>query len=103
MPIYFLLYMTVNDILVIRRCRNTYYGGCIMGRIIAKKVLKDGCPLGELEGYEETDSIEIDFSSIPDHVKEDLAASTLESVNAFLRQPGGREFLDKKKALKKQK
>lgn len=48
-----------------------------------------------------TDSIKIDFSAIPDHVREELAAATLECVRSFLQQPGGREFLDARKAAKK--
>lgn len=49
-----------------------------------------------------TDAIKIDFSTIPDYVRDELAEATLESVRAFLKQPGGREFLDAKKAEKKQ-
>lgn len=45
-----------------------------------------------------TDTIKIDFAAIPDYVREDLAEATLESVRAFIRQPGGREFLDARKA-----
>lgn len=48
-----------------------------------------------------TDTIKIDFAAIPDYVREDLAEATLESVRAFIRQPGGREFLDARKAAKK--
>ena len=48
-----------------------------------------------------TDSVKIDFSAIPDHVREDLAAATFECVRSFLQQPGGREFLDARKAAKK--
>ena len=48
-----------------------------------------------------TDSIIIDFSAIPDHVREDLAAATFECVRSFLQQPEGREFLDARKAAKK--
>ena len=32
------------------------------------------------------------------HVREDLAAATLELIRGILRQPGGRERLDAKKA-----
>jgi hypothetical protein len=45
--------------------------------------------------------IKIDFTAIPDYVREELAEATLESVRAFIRQPGGREFLDARKAAKK--
>lgn len=48
-----------------------------------------------------TDTIKIDFTAIPDYVREELAEATLESVRAFIRQPGGREFLDARKAAKK--
>ena len=48
-----------------------------------------------------TDTIKIDFAAIPDYVREDLAEATLESVRAYIRQPGGREFLDARKAEKK--
>lgn len=48
-----------------------------------------------------TNIIKIDFNAIPDHVQEELAAATLDSVKSFLRQPGGREFLDARKAAKK--
>lgn len=48
-----------------------------------------------------TNVIKIDFNAIPDHVQEELAAATLDSVKSFLRQPGGREFLDVRKAAKK--
>lgn len=48
-----------------------------------------------------TDTIKIDFAAIPDHVRDDLAEATLKSVRSFLRQPGGREFLDARKAAKR--
>ena len=48
-----------------------------------------------------TDTIVIDFKSMPSHVLNDLAAATVESVKAFLRQPGGREFIDSKIAAKR--
>lgn len=48
----------------------------------------------------ENNSIKIDFSTIPDYVRDELAAATLESIRSFLRQPGGREFLDSRKAAK---
>jgi len=43
----------------------------------------------------------VDLASIPEHVREELAAATLDSVMAFLKQPGGREFIDAKKAEKR--
>ena len=51
----------------------------------------------------ETYENKIDFSLIPSNVWDVVASSTIEAVNEFLRQPGGREFLDKKKALRKAK
>ena len=48
-----------------------------------------------------TNTIKIDFAAIPDYVREELADATLESVIAFIRQPGGREFLDARKSAKK--
>lgn len=51
----------------------------------------------------ETNNVKIDFSQIPDHVRDELASATLNAVTEFIRQPGGREFLDNKKALKKAK
>ena len=48
--------------------------------------------------YERTDEVKIDVTLIPDHVRDDLAAATLELVRNILRQPGGREMLDAKKA-----
>jgi len=51
----------------------------------------------------ETEKIRIDLSLIPDHVKDELSHATLVAVNEFLLQPGGREFLDKKKHLLRSK
>lgn len=48
-------------------------------------------PLGEL-----TDSIHINMAEMPDHVRDELAAATLEFIRGILRQPGGREKLDAK-------
>lgn len=48
-----------------------------------------------------TNDIKIDFSAIPDHVRDDLAAATFECVRSFLQQPGGREFLEARKKAKK--
>lgn len=53
-----------------------------------------------IEG-ELTDNIQIDFPAIPQHVSDDLAATVFECVKSFLRQPGGKEFLDKKIVAKK--
>lgn len=55
------------------------------------------CPPDE---GELTDNIVIDLETIPNHVRDDLAATVFECVKDFLRQPGGREKLDAKKAAK---
>lgn len=47
------------------------------------------------------DAISIDFALIPDHTRDELAATTLDSVRSFLQQPGGREQLDARIAAKK--
>ena len=47
-----------------------------------------------------TDRIVVDFQSIPKHIVEDLAAATVASVKAFLRQPGGSEYLEARRAAK---
>lgn len=49
------------------------------------------------------DSIKIDVSLVPDHVRDDLAAATLGFVRGILQQPGGREMLDAKIAARKAK
>lgn len=48
-------------------------------------------PLGEL-----ADSIHINVDEIPDHVRDELAAATLDMVRGISVQPGGREMLDAK-------
>lgn len=40
------------------------------------------------------DTIKIDVSSIPDYVRDDLAAATLEFMKWIPKQPSGREMLD---------
>lgn len=50
-----------------------------------------------------TDAISIDFATIPDYVRDELAATTLESVRSFLQQPGGRESLDARIAAKRRR
>ncbi len=42
------------------------------------------------------DTINIDVSLIPNHVKEDLAATILSCVREYKRQPGGAEALQAK-------
>lgn len=67
----------------------------------AKVELSRGkCPVDEAD-YELVDSIEIDFSLIPDYVREDLAAATYELVQEILSQPGGREMLNARTAARK--
>jgi len=45
-------------------------------------------------------AINIDLASIPDHVREGLAAATYEAVRACINQPGGKELLDKRIAAR---
>lgn len=42
------------------------------------------------------DIIKIDMGLIPNYVRDDLAAATLEFMKRILEQPGGREMLDTK-------
>lgn len=51
--------------------------------------------------FERTEHVEIDVTQIPDHVRDSLAKATLEAVQRFLRQPGGRELLEKEAARRK--
>lgn len=53
---------------------------------------EDVYPLGEFE-YEVVDSVKLDVSLIPDHVRDEFAAAALEFVRNIIRQPGGREML----------
>lgn len=57
---------------------------------------KEPPPLSEL-----TDSIHINVDEIPDHVRDELAASVLDMVRGILAQPGGREMLDAKSRERK--
>ena len=45
--------------------------------------------------------IKINTAEIPDHIRDGLAASTLDFIHAILRQPGGREALDARTAARK--
>ena len=45
-----------------------------------------------------TNTIHIDTSLIPDHVRDQLAVATMDMVLGIIRRPGGRELLDAKKA-----
>jgi len=47
-----------------------------------------------------TTEIHIDTAAIPAHVRDDLAAATLDLIHAILRQPGGREALDARTAAR---
>lgn len=50
---------------------------------------------------EMTSAIKIDTSTIPDEVRDDLAAATLNLIHGILQQPGGREALDARIAARK--
>ena len=50
---------------------------------------------------EETCAIHIDTAAIPDGVRDNLAAATLDFIHGILRQPGGREALDARIAASK--
>lgn len=45
--------------------------------------------------------IKVDATAIPDHVRDALAASTLDLIHSILATPGGREALDARIAAKK--
>lgn len=46
------------------------------------------------KSFTDDDVIDIDLASIPEHVREDLAAATYSCVMEFMRQPGGKATLD---------
>lgn len=50
---------------------------------------------------EPTTAIHVNVTDIPNHVRDDLAAATLDLVRGILRQPGGRERMDAKIAARK--
>lgn len=50
---------------------------------------------------EVVNEIHIDVSAIPDYVRDDLAAATMELYRKILRQPGGREALEARKRAKR--
>lgn len=56
---------------------------------------------GALLEDDQTEAVHIDISAIPDHVRDDLAAATLDFIRGILRQPEGRERLDAKIAARK--
>lgn len=43
-------------------------------------------------------TIHIDTSLIPDHVRDQLCVASMEMVLGILRKPGGRELIEAKKA-----
>ena len=49
------------------------------------------------------DTIKIDVGLIPNYVRDDLTAATLEFMKRILEQPGGRETLDTKIAKRAKK
>lgn len=49
---------------------------------------------------EQTVEIKINITEIPASVRDDLAAATLDFIHDLLRQPGGREMIEAKKAAK---
>ena len=53
-----------------------------------------------LEG-ELTTEVHINTAEIPDHVRDNLAAATLDLIYGILRQPGGRAALDARTAARK--
>lgn len=52
-----------------------------------------------LEG-ELVSEVHINTAEIPASVRDDLAAATLDFIHDLLRQPGGREMIEAKKAAK---
>ncbi len=48
-----------------------------------------------------TTEIHIDTSAIPDHVRDRLAAATLECFKEFIKVPGNAEWLDQRIAARK--
>ena len=56
---------------------------------------------GNIQSEVLTDIIRIDVASIPDHVKDSLAAATLAFARRFLQEPGGKEYLDARIAARK--
>lgn len=46
--------------------------------------------------YDRTDHVEFDLESVPDYVRDRLAAATLECYREFIKKPGAIELLDKK-------
>lgn len=54
--------------------------------------------MAELQREVTVSEVRIDTAEIPDHVRDDLAAATLDLIYSILRQTGGREQIELKKA-----
>lgn len=54
--------------------------------------------MSELQREVAVSEVRIDTAEIPDHVRDDLAAATLDLIYTILRQSGGREMIEAKKA-----
>lgn len=54
--------------------------------------------MAELQREVTVSEVRIDTAEIPDHVRDDLAAATLDLIYSILRQAGGREQIELKKA-----
>ncbi len=53
--------------------------------------------LRDEEGF--NDTVTLDFDSIPEFVKDDLAATALDAVMRFLQRPDARAILDREREL----
>lgn len=49
---------------------------------------------------EQAEIPQVDTASIPDSVRDNLAAATLDLIHSILRQPGGREMLNARTAAR---
>ena len=49
----------------------------------------------------ESPAIKINLAEIPDHIRDNLAATTLECYKAFIKVPGNIEWLDQRIAARK--
>lgn len=54
--------------------------------------------MAELQREVTVSEVRIDTAEIPDHVRDDLAAATLDLIYSILLQTGGREQIELKKA-----
>lgn len=57
--------------------------------------------LSPTEESELVNEVHINTAEIPDFVRDNLAAATLDLIHGILRQPGGREALDAKTAARR--